>query len=333
MITILMIVLWIVAAAASWFLIIAFKKGIGWGFAVLFLPFVPLIFARKFWSEVKKPFLISISASLVAGILLINTILNTTQAEQNTMMTQLAKETMPGSTQKTLTEDEKKALIVVEKMIAMIEKLPKDEKQQQFLKVLKQQVQFSRRGLSEQELLQFKQDLELILKRTDLNKNQRQDFETMLKHVRGETGSKTVPVNIPAPDIQQAPVQAGLQNKNPMVSIPAENKPNQNIAPQTPLEKKDLPAIAKPAPEHRSVNFLGEQQSSKGPRYKRVSFAQVKNHIGSPIVFKGPRGREQECFLVRVADKKMHCTKHLSEGTFSFSFEQHEVKSLKVRLH
>lgn len=47
-----------------WLVIVAFKKSIGWGFAVLLLsPITAIIFANKNWRKSKKPFLIYITTS------------------------------------------------------------------------------------------------------------------------------------------------------------------------------------------------------------------------------------------------------------------------------
>jgi hypothetical protein len=48
-----------------WFLVAAFKAGIGWGLACLFLPFVQLIFLFVHWKEVRKPFAVGILAMVV----------------------------------------------------------------------------------------------------------------------------------------------------------------------------------------------------------------------------------------------------------------------------
>jgi hypothetical protein len=57
-------------AAGIWLVVVAFKRSVGWGLAVLFLsPIAAIIFAIKYWEESKKPFLIY-TGSFVAAIVL-----------------------------------------------------------------------------------------------------------------------------------------------------------------------------------------------------------------------------------------------------------------------
>ena len=69
----LMIGLAVLASLASfvffiWLAVIAFKQGVGWGLAVLFLPFGVLFFAVKHWSDVKKPFLLHVGTGVASGL-------------------------------------------------------------------------------------------------------------------------------------------------------------------------------------------------------------------------------------------------------------------------
>lgn len=53
-------------------LVAAFKEGIGWGLAYLFVPFAALVFVIMHWSETKKGFLLSLGggALMVLGAVL-----------------------------------------------------------------------------------------------------------------------------------------------------------------------------------------------------------------------------------------------------------------------
>lgn len=323
MIEIWIALFWAVASAGSlWFLVVAFKKSAGWGFAVLLIPFVSLYFAFKFWNDVKKPLFVSLSASAAAMLLLVSTLFNAPASEITARpgSIQLARKTPPVSApaKKTLTDKEEHGLIALEKTIEMIEKLPKDEKQQQFLSVMKKQVNFKRSVFSDSELGEFKKEVEAILKRTDLNKNQRGDFEALIEEIQKEAMPDTAPSGSPVPKIQTAAIQPDPQN------LPVH-------APGTAIlqEERLIPDASKI--EKKATAWIEETpQGSKRPRYKRISFAQAKKHVGSPIAFKGPRGRAQKCVLIRVKDQKIHCRKYFADGTFSFSYQQREIKALKV---
>ena len=73
--TVLAIVLlglaWLVAAIGTIMILIkAFKAGIGWGLASLFIPFVILVFAIKEWGECKQGVMLwvaSLGLTLVGG--------------------------------------------------------------------------------------------------------------------------------------------------------------------------------------------------------------------------------------------------------------------------
>lgn len=65
-------------------------------------------------------------------------------------------------------------------------------------------------------------------------------------------------------------------------------------------------------------------------RYRRTSFIQAKNHIGASIRFTDLRGEGKDCVLVRITEKNLHCRKQFSSGSFSFSYTEKEIKSLKV---
>jgi len=52
----------------------AFRTGLGWGLAFLFLPFASLVYAIKFWSEVRKPFLWWLGSSVAGTVVLFGAI-------------------------------------------------------------------------------------------------------------------------------------------------------------------------------------------------------------------------------------------------------------------
>jgi hypothetical protein len=49
-----------------WILVLAFRKGIGWGLACMFIPFVSLYFVITNWDEAKTPFLASVGGVVLA---------------------------------------------------------------------------------------------------------------------------------------------------------------------------------------------------------------------------------------------------------------------------
>ena len=58
----------VLLVANIWLIIIAFQRTVLWGLAVLLVPFAALVFVIMYWHEAKKPFLISLAASIVMWI-------------------------------------------------------------------------------------------------------------------------------------------------------------------------------------------------------------------------------------------------------------------------
>ncbi len=56
----------VAAATFIWLAVLAFRRHVGWGLAVLFLPFAYIVFAVKHWDEARKPFLMTLGASLAS---------------------------------------------------------------------------------------------------------------------------------------------------------------------------------------------------------------------------------------------------------------------------
>ncbi len=50
-----------------WMLGTAFRVGVGWGLACLFIPFAGLFFVISHWDEVSKPFLVSLCSAIIFG--------------------------------------------------------------------------------------------------------------------------------------------------------------------------------------------------------------------------------------------------------------------------
>lgn len=57
--------------AGIWLLVEAFKTHVLWGLGSIFVPFVSLVFVVMHWGKAKKPFLISLAASVVMAVALV----------------------------------------------------------------------------------------------------------------------------------------------------------------------------------------------------------------------------------------------------------------------
>lgn len=53
-----------------WFIIVAFRQHVGWGFAVIFIPFASLVFLIKYWQAARASFLVQLISTVLvfAGI-------------------------------------------------------------------------------------------------------------------------------------------------------------------------------------------------------------------------------------------------------------------------
>jgi len=58
----------VATVAGIWLLVEAFKVSVLWGLGSIFIPFVSLIFVILHWGQAKKPFLISVGATVVMMI-------------------------------------------------------------------------------------------------------------------------------------------------------------------------------------------------------------------------------------------------------------------------
>jgi hypothetical protein len=69
-----MLLLFASSVFGIWMLVIAFRTGVLWGLAVLFVPFAVLVFAITHWDECKKPFLLQLGTSVAAFMLIFLTV-------------------------------------------------------------------------------------------------------------------------------------------------------------------------------------------------------------------------------------------------------------------
>jgi hypothetical protein len=57
-----------VVCATIWFIVVAFKRHIAWGLAVLLVPFANLVFLIRAWKVAKRPFILSLVGVVLCGI-------------------------------------------------------------------------------------------------------------------------------------------------------------------------------------------------------------------------------------------------------------------------
>ncbi|GEM_PF-2076486 len=337
------IAIWVLSlvffAGYVWLLVLAFKKSTRWGLAVFFIPFVSFYFSAKFWAETKRPFLIHSGAS--AALILVALAFAFFAASEsppgafNVRLSQPSMEAISASPQKTLTQEEEMALTFMEKTIEVMEKLPRSEKQQEMLKVMRRFIDFQRTDFSAAEVREYREAIEQVLNRTDLNKSQRENLEKM----------HTAVVK------KDAPIVAGLEARpdgvteagrvNDADHSPQGRKPSvtsgaaslsaslQNEA-LSPKQAEAAVSALRPGAQSAVSDFSGFARREAAPQYRRTSFDQAKNHIGAPVRFKGPKGEEKDCILMGISRKNLHCRKEFSSGSFSFSYHEKEIKALKI---
>jgi hypothetical protein len=78
-------------AASIWLVAIAFRRSALWGLGVLFVPFVGLVYAIKFWDEARKPFLIGLGSGVAAGVLFMTTVFTGATAVSNRLSHDLSE--------------------------------------------------------------------------------------------------------------------------------------------------------------------------------------------------------------------------------------------------
>lgn len=323
-----LIAIWVLSivslAGYLWLIILAFKKSTAWGLAVFFIPFVSLYFSIKFWAETKKPFLMHSSASvglIVVGVASVFFAAGEGQmGESNVKLAQPTMQEAPETGQKTLSQEDQMALVFMEKTIELMEKLPSDEKQQEILKVMRKFIRFQKMGFSAEEVRQYSAEIEIVLNRRDLNKKQRESIEKILADVRKTEGLLAVVLS------SSLGPKGKVDTVVPLVSSVREASP-----PSLKTLAEEKYRVVLPGVSRLSGKDDVFERIDRPVRYRRTSFVQAKNHIGSAVRFVDPRGEEKDCILVKIAEKSLHCRKQFSSGSFSFSYGEQEIKSLKVR--
>ncbi len=323
-----LIAIWVLSIVSLsgyiWLLVLAFKKSTRWGLAVFFIPFVSLYFSIKFWAETKKPFLIHSSASVGLIVLAVVSIFFAVgegqMGESGIKLSQPVMQKASEAAQSTLSQEDEMALVFMEKTIEVMEKLPSDEKQQVILKVMRKFIQLQKAGFSKVEVHQYVVEIETVLNRRDLNKKQRESIEKMLADVRKKEGPLVV---------DSKPSLSPENEDDPVVSVVSSLGETSAASLKTLTTERRR--LAKPGVSERSKR--GDEAFApidRPTRYRRTSFVQAKNHLGSAVRFIDPRGEEKDCVLVKIAEKSLHCRKQFSSGSFSFSYGEREIKSLKV---
>ncbi|VAX29876.1 hypothetical protein MNBD_NITROSPIRAE01-77 [hydrothermal vent metagenome] len=315
-------------AGYLWLIILAFKKSTAWGLAVFFIPFVSLYFSIKFWAETKKPFLMHSSAFVGLIVVSVASVFFATgegqMGESNVKLARPAMQEVPEAAQRTLSQEDQMALVFMEKTIELMERLPRDEKQQEILKVMRKFIRFQKMGFSAEEVRQYSAEIEIVLNRRDLNKKQRESIEKILADVRKIEEPLAV---VLSPSLGTKGKVDEVDTVVPLVSSVGEESPSSL---RTLAEEKHRVALRPGVSKLREKGDVFERVD-RPVRYRRTSFVQAKNHIGSAVRFVDPWGEEKDCILVKIAEKSLHCRKQFSSGSFSFSYGEQEIKSLKVR--
>ncbi|MEC4678771.1 MAG: hypothetical protein VST69_08475 [Nitrospirota bacterium] len=323
-----LIAIWVLSivslAGYLWLIILAFKKSTAWGLAVFFIPFVSLYFSIKFWAETKKPFLIHSSASVGLIVVAVASVFfaggEGQMSESNVKLAQPAMQEAPETGQKTLSQEDQMALVFMEKTIELMEKLPSDEKQQEILKVMRKFIRFQKMGFSAEEVRQYSAEIEIVLNRRDLNKKQRESIEKIFADVRKKEGPRIVVLSS----------SLGAKDEVDTV-VPLGSSMREASPPSLRTLVKEKHRVVLPNVSKLSEKGDAFERIDRPVRYRRTSFVQAKNHIGLAVRFVDPRGEEKDCILVKIAEKSLHCRKQFSSGSFSFSYGEQEIKSLKVR--
>ncbi len=160
--------------ALIWLVVLAFRRRVWWGLGVMFLsPITAVIFAVKYWDEVKKPFLIYIT-SLVSSIAIG---LYVFTAWGGWQMVKSSKHVAEGIWQETLTEED--AVQFMKSGMDFLENSAASEKDKQIVALQRKILDAFQSEPTDNERFELNQDFLNLLKRSDLTEEERQQLEEL----------------------------------------------------------------------------------------------------------------------------------------------------------
>ncbi|MFQ5961894.1 MAG: hypothetical protein ACE5MG_10905, partial [Candidatus Methylomirabilales bacterium] len=138
-----------------WLVVLAFKRSVWWGLGVLFLsPIAAAFFARKYWDEVKLPFVVYAStflASLAIGLYLF-----TAWGGWNFATTVVTTISRSVSEQRPITEEED--LEVKHSLLVFLENAAESEENRQTIAAMRQLLERRGSGYTEEEQIEIVYD-------------------------------------------------------------------------------------------------------------------------------------------------------------------------------
>jgi len=280
-----------------WLVVLAFKRSVGWGLSVLFLsPISAALFARKYWDEVKLPFVVFASTFLASTA--IGLYLFTAWGGLNFVTTIVTTISRSVSERRPITEEED--LEVKHSLLHFLENAAESEENRQTIAAMKQLLE-GKGGFTKEEQIEIAYDFSSLMEEYGFGvdpeewlqagqirarikdhawkKNQDNDQQDMVASIR-ETA-------------------AGFEHSQEMDSGKALGTPN-------------------PRPER--------------PQPKVISVAQAKDYIGARLLLTGRNGREQECKLLGVSATTLRCERRMRGGRISFEYKNKDIQSLRVVL-
>jgi hypothetical protein len=160
--------------ALIWLVVLAFRRRIWWGLGVMFLsPITAIIFAVKYWDEVKKPFLIyiiSLVSSIAIGLYLFT-------AWGGWQMVKSSKNVAEGIWQETLTEED--AMQFMKSGMDFLENSAASEKDKQIVALQRKILDMFQSEPTDNERFELNQDFLNLLKRSDLTEEEKQQLEEL----------------------------------------------------------------------------------------------------------------------------------------------------------
>ena len=311
---VIVLLLLVNVAAFIWLDVKAFKTGIGWGFAVLFIPFFSVVYTVKWWGEAKNPFLTHITSAL-AAVLIVAVYMPGSVRSYGTVIPSPKTGTPQGASSTTLTPEQKATLDLTEKGLKLLEKFPQNEKSRKIIAVTRGYIRHRKEGSTDAQRTELSQQMAKLLQRSDLAQNERRSIEKMARELEQ---ANVRPVSIPS----QSPGQEKSQSVDASAQAPA--PPNEKSTGV--VSAVVPPREAAPAPQ------LGDPalQTDSAPVYKEIRSNRAKDFLGSTVLLNRGEGEEEVVTLVGVSGRSLEFEKHVSGGTFSVWYKDSEIKSMKV---
>ena len=258
------------------------------------MPIAASVYARKYWIEVKKPFLVYITSFTLSAVLGLYVF----SASGGWTMLRASQDIAQGIAQQNLTEAD--ALKFMNSNLDMIESSGLSKEEQKKMEFMRAFLKKAEGGFTEQEQGEVQKDYQGMTNPSDTSK------------VTPGTGKKSESNNK-----QPVSREASLKG-TPVDQSDGSTKPEEINAIQ----------IRDSAAQVTMIQF--SHSGSNGMSVESDALAQAKGWIGRFIQVTPKKGVQQQGVLIGVSGNGLRLLKDMVAGSISLPFKDHEIESIQL---